>query len=138
MENWKYTAFISYRHGGNDEFVAKTLHTMLENYRVPRKLAAKIGKKRVGRIFRDVDELPSSSSLYNNIEEALGQSEYLIVICTPRLKESKWCMREIELFQKLRGSDHIIAVLAEGEAADRNDLIFLEKLPLFDKDGNEI
>ena len=115
MENWKYTAFISYRHGGNDEFVAKTLHTMLENYRVPSKLAAKIGKKKVGRIFRDVDELPSSSSLYNNIEEALGQSEYLLVICTPRLQESKWCMREIELFQKLRGSDHIIVVLAEGE-----------------------
>ena len=31
-----------------------------------------------------------------------------------------------------------MAVLAEGDAADRNDLIFLEKLPLFDKDGNEI
>lgn len=118
MENWKYSAFISYRHGGKDEFVAKTLHTMLENYRVPGNLAKKIGKKKVGRIFRDVDELPSSSSLYNNIEEALGQSEYLLVICTPRLLESKWCMREIELFQKLRGSDHIIAVLAEGEPQD--------------------
>lgn len=118
MENWKYTAFISYRHGGKDEFVAKTLHTMLENYRVPGKLAKQLGKKKVGRIFRDVDELPSSSSLYNNIEEALAQSEYLLVICTPRLQESKWCMREIELFQKLRGSDHIIAVLAEGEPLD--------------------
>lgn len=31
-----------------------------------------------------------------------------------------------------------MAVLAEGDAADRNDLIFLEKIPLFDKDGNEI
>lgn len=30
MENWKYSAFISYRHGGKDEFVAKMLHTMLE------------------------------------------------------------------------------------------------------------
>lgn len=118
MENWKYTAFISYRHGGTDEYIAKTLHTMLENYRVPNRLASKIGKKKVGRIFRDVDELPSSSSLYNNIEEALGQSEFLIVICTPRLKESKWCMREIELFKKMRGGEHIIAVLADGEPQD--------------------
>lgn len=118
MENWKYTAFISYRHGGTDEYVAKTLHTMLENYRVPGRIASKIGKKKAGRIFRDVDELPSSSSLYNNIEEALGQSEFLLVICTPRLQESKWCMREIELFKKIRGSDHIIAVLAEGEPQD--------------------
>lgn len=30
------------------------------------------------------------------------------------------------------------AVLAEGDAADREDIIFLEKLPLFDKDGNAI
>ena len=31
-----------------------------------------------------------------------------------------------------------MAVLAEGEAADRKDIIFLEKLPLFDSEGNEI
>ncbi|MGM9551506.1 MAG: phosphoribosyltransferase family protein [Clostridia bacterium] len=30
------------------------------------------------------------------------------------------------------------AVLAEGKAAERDDIIFLEKLPLFDKDGNPI
>ena len=29
-----------------------------------------------------------------------------------------------------------MAVLAEGEAADRDDIIYLEKLPLFDADGN--
>ena len=31
-----------------------------------------------------------------------------------------------------------IAILAEGEAARRDDLIFLEKLPLFDREGNPI
>ena len=31
-----------------------------------------------------------------------------------------------------------MAVLAEGEAAEREDIIFLEKLPLFDKNGNPI
>ena len=29
-----------------------------------------------------------------------------------------------------------LAVLAEGDAADRKDIIFLEKLPLFDSEGN--
>ena len=29
-----------------------------------------------------------------------------------------------------------MSVLAEGDAADRDDIIFLEKLPLFDKEGN--
>ena len=31
-----------------------------------------------------------------------------------------------------------MTVLAEGNAADRDDIIYLEKLPLFDKDGNPI
>lgn len=31
-----------------------------------------------------------------------------------------------------------MAILAEGDAAERDDLIYLEKLPLFDKDGNPI
>lgn len=31
-----------------------------------------------------------------------------------------------------------MTVLAEGEAADRDDIIYLEKLPLFDKDGNPL
>ena len=31
-----------------------------------------------------------------------------------------------------------MAILAEGDAQNREDLIYLEKLPLFDADGNEI
>ena len=31
-----------------------------------------------------------------------------------------------------------IAILAEGDAADRDDIIFLERLPLFDADGNAL
>lgn len=31
-----------------------------------------------------------------------------------------------------------MTILAEGEAAERNDIIFLEKLPLFDGNGNPI
>ena len=31
-----------------------------------------------------------------------------------------------------------MAILAEGDAQDRDDLIYLEKLPLFDADGKEI
>ena len=31
-----------------------------------------------------------------------------------------------------------MAILAEGAAADRDDIIFLKKLPLFDADGNPL
>ena len=29
-----------------------------------------------------------------------------------------------------------MTILAEGDAADRDDIIYLERLPLFDKEGN--
>ena len=32
----------------------------------------------------------------------------------------------------------IATILAEGDAAKRKDIVYLEKLPLFDKDGNPI
>jgi adenine phosphoribosyltransferase len=31
-----------------------------------------------------------------------------------------------------------MAILAEGDAADRDDIIYLEKLPLFDANGDAI
>ena len=41
------------------------------------------------------------------------------------------------LLNKVEGVEIVgrMAVLAEGEAADRDDIIFLEKLPLFNADG---
>ena len=31
-----------------------------------------------------------------------------------------------------------MAILAEGDAIDRDDIVYLQKLPLFDKDGNAL
>jgi adenine phosphoribosyltransferase len=31
-----------------------------------------------------------------------------------------------------------MAILAEGDATERDDIIYLEKLPLFNKEGNPI
>lgn len=46
----------------------------------------------------------------------------------------------LEKLVKLCGGNIVgrMAVLAEGDAADRDDIIFLEKLPLFDRDGNPL
>ena len=55
-------------------------------------------KTRIHRVFRDREELPLVSNLADPITEALEQSEFLIVICSPRLNESMWCRKEIETF----------------------------------------
>ena len=49
-------------------------------------------------------------------------------------------LRAVEELVKLAGGSICgrMAILAEGDASDRDDLIYLEKLPLFDKDGNAL
>ncbi|MBR3008692.1 MAG: TIR domain-containing protein, partial [Stomatobaculum sp.] len=48
------------------------------------------------------------------IESALRNTDWLIVIATPRFPQSKWCAKEIERFTELYGQDHILVVLADG------------------------
>src|SRR4051812_4538804 len=82
---YQYAAFISYRHAPLDRAWAKRLHAALETYRVPPRLCAAHGlPARIGRVFRDGEELSASSDLSRSIEAALLQSRYLIVVCSPR------------------------------------------------------
>jgi WD40 repeat protein len=112
---FKYDAFISYRHCEPDKSVAEKLHRMLEGFRVPRPIANACGKKTIKRVFRDREELPSSANLADNITEALKDSEFLIVICSPRTAQSRWVLKEIEDFAAMHGHDRILALLIEGE-----------------------
>lgn len=129
-----YDAFISYRHSDLDKFVAEELHKQLEMFKVPKKISKMCEKKRINRIFRDKDELPITSNLADPIMNALRVSEYLVVICSPRLNESMWCKREIENFIAMHGQEKVLAVLIEGEPRDsfppellyRNRMIRLE------------
>ena len=116
--NYKYDAFISYRHTIPDAAVAEKLHRLLETYRIPKSIAKATGKKKIQRVFRDRDELPTSSNLADNITSALESSEFLIVICSPRTSQSQWVLKEIETFKKLHGHERILALLIEGEPAE--------------------
>ena len=119
-KKFRYDAFISYRHTETDKFVAANLHKQLENFRLPRNVAKKMeGRKtKIERVFRDKEELPLTNNLEEPILEALQDSEWLIVVCSPRLRESLWCRKEIETFISLRGRAHVLAVLIEGEPED--------------------
>ncbi|MBE7062319.1 MAG: adenine phosphoribosyltransferase [Clostridia bacterium] len=70
-------------------------------------------------------------------KEALNGKRVLVVDDVISTGES---LRVIDALVKQAGGKIIgeMAVLAEGEAADRKDIIFLEKLPLFDKEGNPL
>ncbi|HHT15255.1 MAG: TIR domain-containing protein [Christensenellales bacterium] len=118
MSQHTYSAFISYRHQSPDMEIAARLHKQIETYTIPAGIRQQSGKKRMGKVFRDQEELPLSADLGKDIEEALDNSEWLIAICTPAYLESRWCMREMEYFIQKNGRERVLAVLAAGEPED--------------------
>ena len=112
---YKFTAFISYRHVAPDRKWAMWLHSALETFRVPKQFVSSSNSFRLKRIFRDEEELPASANLSKEIDQALLQSRYLIVVCSPRTPESQWVNQEIIRFRELGRQDRILALLIEGE-----------------------
>src|SRR4051812_41555871 len=92
----RYEVFISYRHVEPDRSWAKWLHAGLETYRVPGALVRAGVRPRVGRVFRDEEELSASADLSASIDAALLDSSYLIVVCSPRTPASRWVNAEVE------------------------------------------
>jgi MTH538 TIR-like domain (DUF1863) len=125
-----YDAFISYsgfRKMGDasyvDEKIAERLHRSLESYRVPRALLKKATghahiSRRLKKIFRDRDEVRAGSNLNDSLTEALRRSRFLIVICSPRARQSQWINREIAIFRQLGRGKQILPLLIEGEPAE--------------------
>ena len=111
--NYKYDAFISYRHVEPDQSIAKQLHQLIETFKPPKEFC-KNGKKLTFRVFRDREEL-AARDLSASIKEALATSRYLIVLCSKRTPLSEWCQKEVEIFKSLHGDERIIPVLIEGE-----------------------
>lgn len=109
-----YVAFISYRHAEMDSAIAKALHTSIEQYRIPKGLQ-KDGKKRLGLVFRDEEELHAASDLTAEIQQALINTQFLIVICSKNSIQSPWVGREIDYFLQHHDRSQILAVLASGE-----------------------
>ncbi len=116
--NFKYDVFISYRQLETDKSVAARLHNLLEIYRTPRPLVRRGVARRLGRVFRDTDELAASSSLSDSIRSALEDSRFLVVVCSPRTPESCWVSEEIAIFHELGRGNQILPLLIEGEPAD--------------------
>lgn len=113
----RFRAFVSYSHA--DAAVAQKLHRKIETYRLPRHLLADQNADpdngRLGRIFRDREDLPAAEDLSESVKQALAGSEVLVVICSPDAKASIWVAREIELFRALHPGRPVLAALVRGE-----------------------
>ena len=112
-EAYHYKAFISYRHHDQDKRMAEKLQRRLENYKPPKG----VGSGEKWKVFRDVTELSTNANLSVKIKEALASSEYLIVVCSESLKESRWCLEEITHFKELHNgsTEKIIPFVVSGD-----------------------
>lgn len=111
-ENKVYYAFISYKR--EDEKWAKWLQDKLEHYRFPTNLNGRTDlPKNIRPTFRDVTDL-NPGLLAEEIDNALRNSEWLIVVCSPRSAKSPWVCKEAQTFINLGRADHIIPFVIEG------------------------
>jgi len=106
----RYLAFISYRHQERDQKISVLLRKGLENHYVP--ASEEVPKNR--RVFRDTDELPTSSDLGADIVDALRESGWLVALCSEEYIASRWCMREISDFIAMGKKDRILPILVSG------------------------
>lgn len=106
----RYKAFISYSWA--DRTWGEWLHRTLETYRAPKGVA---DGQSLNPIFKDREEEAAGGSVGAAIEAALGASEFLIVICSPRSAQSTWVNREVAWFKTHKDKANILALIVDGE-----------------------
>jgi hypothetical protein len=113
-DEYRYYAFISY--SSEDRAWADWFRYRLEKYHIPRRIEGFKGEppRHFYPIFQDREHLRASSSLDEILKEALRQSRFLIVVCSPFAAVSKWVNQEIHYFKSLNRSDCILPVVVEG------------------------
>lgn len=116
--DYKYRAFISYSH--KDEKWASWLHKALETFKIPKYLVGETTAmgtipERMGKVFRDRDELSTSQSLGTELTQALEDSACQIVICSPNAANSHWTNEEILTYKRLGREDRIFCLIVDGE-----------------------
>lgn len=107
----QYFAFISYKR--EDQKWAKWLQEKLEHYKLPTNLNGVGGlPKEIRPVFRDKSEL-AAGVLANEINRALEQSKYLILICSRNASKSEWVNKEVQKFIEMGRTDMIIPFIIE-------------------------
>ncbi len=107
----RYHAFISYSHAA-DSLRATALQRSLE------KLARPWYQVRSGlRIFRDGTDLAVAPHLEGEIQAALAQSEWLLLLACPNSAASKWVTKEVQWWLANRSVDRLLLVKTGGALA---------------------
>lgn len=113
QKKYRYYAFISYR--STDVKWAIWLQKKLEAYSLPTAIQQKENSlpKHLRPIFRDATDI-NVGELKQELNDKLDQSEYLIVLCSPRSADSPWVGEEIARFCESGRRDKVVALIIDG------------------------
>ena len=103
-----YKAFISYSHAA-DAKLAPALHSALRRIGTPWYRPAPF------QIFLDNSSLSANPALWQAIESALGQSEYLLLLASTLSAQSLWVKKEIDWWLANRETNKILLLVTDGE-----------------------
>src|SRR5215471_13707226 len=109
-----YRAFISYSHAADGK-LAPALQSALHRFARP------WYKLRALRVFRDNTNLSISPGLWSSIEQALGQSDYFVLLASPQAVASRWVGNEIQFWLAHREARTLLIVLTDGTLAWNTD-----------------
>lgn len=123
----RYEAFVSYSHSEGDSRVAWEIQRFIEGFSIPAPLRSKAGRARLGKVFRDEDDLSASQELAHDLKAALDRSDWLIVVCSPAAAASPWVAREVEYFVSRHGMERVLTALSNGEPKDAFPSVLLAR-----------
>jgi hypothetical protein len=121
-----YDAFISYSHA-KDKPIAAELQAVVQ------KLGKPWYRRRALRVFRDDTSLSATPSLWPSIEQALGQSRFLIVLASPEAAASPWVNKEVAYWLEHKSAETLLIAVTDGDLAWDNtfgDFAWRDGMPL--------
>ncbi len=121
-----YDAFISYSHA-KDKPIAAALQSVIQ------KLGKPWYQRRALRVFRDDTSLSATPSLWPSIEQALGESRFLVLLASPEAAASPWVEKEVSFWLASKSAQTLLIALTEGELAWDNasgDFLWRDGTPL--------
>ena len=112
-ETYKYFAFISFQ--SKDAKEALWVQKAIENYRLPTAISrTRSLPKRMRPCFCYLNDINLSEELMQELKQRMEQSEYLIVLCSPRSAKSTFVNGGIDYFISLGRRDRIIPLIVDG------------------------
>jgi len=121
-----YDAFVSYSHA-KDKPIAAALQSAVQ------RLGKPWYRRRALRVFRDDTALAATPHLWSTIEQALGQSRFLILLASPEAAASHWVNKEIACWLATKSTDTLLIAVTSGTLVwdnTTNDFAWDEHTPL--------